>query len=190
MAGPVGRILARVDDDRLIGRDPELAKVAETVAHAAVRGASLLLTGEPGMGKSVLLDAAARVASVAGIRVVRVAGVEFRAGVSFFGLDQLLTPLAVEAAGLSTGHRDALRTALGLRSGPVANRLSSPPRSSPSCMRPLGRGRCWCSSTTRTGSTAPVPRCWLSSPGDWPAPAWDSSSPPDLGRQGPSSMRA
>ena len=51
---------------RLIGRDRELATLGSLLDEAAVDGATLLLTGEPGVGKTALLAAAAEMATTAG----------------------------------------------------------------------------------------------------------------------------
>ena len=50
--------------------------------RADVPGA-LLLSGEPGVGKTALLDAAARRASAAGVRVLRAAGAEFETDMTY-----------------------------------------------------------------------------------------------------------
>ena len=58
----------------IVGRALELAEIAavlEAARHGA--GASLCLVGEPGIGKTTLLDAAAR--SAAGFLVLRATGV-------------------------------------------------------------------------------------------------------------------
>ena len=47
---------------RLIGRDREMATLDAFVGQAAAGGATLLLTGEPGVGKTALLVAAAEMA--------------------------------------------------------------------------------------------------------------------------------
>jgi predicted ATP-dependent serine protease len=107
----------------LVGRDKELALIRSVVAQAAERGAALLLTGEPGVGKTVLLDVAADVAAAAGTKVLRAAGVEFEADVRFSGLHQVLFPLLAEFAQLGTVHRDALNVALGFGAGPPADSL-------------------------------------------------------------------
>ena len=90
---------------------------------ASVSGATLLLTGEPGVGKTALLDAAHDTAMVAGIRVLRAAGVEFEADVSFSGLNQALLPLGEELAELNAAYQDALKVAMGLIAGPPSDRL-------------------------------------------------------------------
>ena len=69
----------------VVGRDEQLGLIRSLVVEAAEGGAVLLLTGEPGVGKTVLLDAAAEAAAAAGTRVLRAAGVEFEADVSYSG---------------------------------------------------------------------------------------------------------
>jgi MoxR-like ATPase len=64
------------------------------VDQAAVSGGALLLSGEAGVGKTVLLDAAAAHARAAGTQALRAAGAEFERTVSFAGLNQLLSPRA------------------------------------------------------------------------------------------------
>lgn len=66
----------------LTGRDGDLDVVRTFLDDASVSGAGLLLTGEPGVGKTALLEAAHDAAMAAGIRVLRAAGVEFEADVS------------------------------------------------------------------------------------------------------------
>ena len=61
----------------LIGREDDLEYVTAFVDQAAVSGGALLLSGEAGVGKTVLLDAAAAHAETAGSRVLQAAGAEF-----------------------------------------------------------------------------------------------------------------
>lgn len=107
----------------LFGRDGELRLIEAFIAGTAVGGGALLLFGEPGVGKTVLLDAAATRAAVAGLRVVRAAGVEFEADLPFSGLHQLLLPLHEEFSQLNSAHRDALNVALGFGEGTAPDRL-------------------------------------------------------------------
>lgn len=53
------------------------------MATARADGGALLVTGEPGVGKTVRLDAASKAASAAGTRVLHAAGIQFEAGMSF-----------------------------------------------------------------------------------------------------------
>jgi predicted ATPase len=107
----------------LIGRDDDLEYITAFVDRAAVSGGALLLSGEAGVGKSVLLDAAAAHAETAGSRLLRAAGAEFEGEVSFAGLHQLLRPLLGQVRGLSAAHRRALAVALGEREGSSPDRL-------------------------------------------------------------------
>jgi len=113
-AGPAGR---------LIGRSSELAAVGAFLDQARSDGAALLIFGEPGAGKTALLDAAAEMALAAGTRVLRVAGAEFEAEISFAGLHQALLPLHAEFTSLSRPHQEALNVALGFGTGRTPDRL-------------------------------------------------------------------
>jgi DNA-binding CsgD family transcriptional regulator len=97
----------------LVGRSAELALISAFAERAAADGEALLVLGEAGAGKTVLLDAAARLVSGADTRVLRATGVEFEADMTYSGLHQVLFPLLDEFGRLSTVHRDALNAALG-----------------------------------------------------------------------------
>ncbi|MER5792659.1 AAA family ATPase [Streptomyces sp. NPDC001980] len=99
---------------RLVGRSAELALLDGFLAAAVTRGAALMLTGDAGVGKSALLDAAAARAAERGFRVVRVVGSAFEESVSFSALHQMLQPLADEMAALPARQASTLRAALGL----------------------------------------------------------------------------
>ncbi|MBO1752525.1 helix-turn-helix domain-containing protein [Actinotalea sp. BY-33] len=118
--------MAEVDSDpcRLLGRERELSALDAFLVRAEADGEALLLTGEPGVGKSALLDAAARRAAVGGVRVVRGGGVEYESDVSFAGLHQLIDQFADELVQLPTQSREALQVALGIGSGPAPERLT------------------------------------------------------------------
>ena len=62
----------------LIGRDAELAILESLINEAPVNGGALVLFGEPGSGKSALLDVVGESAKVAGFRCIRVTGVRSR----------------------------------------------------------------------------------------------------------------
>ena len=109
---------------RLVGRDAELAQLRAFVAEAAGDGGALLVAGEAGVGKSVLLDVAATAAAAAGTTVVRGAGVEFEAEVGFAGLHQLIQPLLDDVGSLPAPQSRALGVALGLEDGDTPDRLA------------------------------------------------------------------
>jgi DNA-binding CsgD family transcriptional regulator len=75
----------------------------------------LVVRGDPGMGKSVLLDYLAGQAS--GCRVVRVAGVQPEMELAFAGLHQLCSPLMGYLGRIPALQRQALRTAFGISAG-------------------------------------------------------------------------
>ena len=76
----------------LLGRERELARVLETCRGAtAGRGSVLVVTGEPGIGKTALLAAAAGASS--DWETVRATGVEVESAVAFATLQALLWPL-------------------------------------------------------------------------------------------------
>jgi DNA-binding CsgD family transcriptional regulator len=81
----------------------------------------LVVRGEPGVGKSVLLDYLAGRAS--GCRVVRAAGVESEMELAFAGLHQLLAPVLDRVGRLPGPQREALWTAFGVSAGPVPDRF-------------------------------------------------------------------
>ncbi|WP_381559925.1 AAA family ATPase [Streptomyces eurythermus] len=108
---------------RLVGRDADLSYIHSFFGNTEVHGAALLLSGEAGVGKSAVLDAVAAGAAHNGFRVLRAAGVQFEADISYAGLNQLLVPLFDELDVLDNPHRDALRVAVGIGGGPAPDRL-------------------------------------------------------------------
>ena len=106
----------------LVGRASELAVIRDFLDRAAREGGALRLHGEPGIGKTALLDAAISIASAAGIRVVRAEGVEYEASTICSGLNQVLLPLSGGLDVLSPAHRDALAVVLGMAGGDLADR--------------------------------------------------------------------
>ncbi|MCX5242726.1 LuxR C-terminal-related transcriptional regulator [Streptomyces prunicolor] len=109
--------------ERLVGRDHDLGLVRGFVDEAMVSGGALLLSGDAGVGKTVLLDAAAGQAHSAGTRVVRAAGVEFESTIGFAGLHQVLQPLLAGLDRLTDPYRTALSVALGLDQGAPSDQL-------------------------------------------------------------------
>lgn len=108
----------------LVGRDDERARIDRLLAGArADRGGALVVRGEPGIGKTALLDHAVGVASGAGMRVVRGAGIESDSELAHGGLHQLLHPHLDRLDGLPAPQAAALRTAFGLAEGGAPHRF-------------------------------------------------------------------
>ncbi|WP_432845755.1 AAA family ATPase [Amycolatopsis sp. CA-161197] len=107
----------------LVGRDGELDLLRRFVDGPAVPGAALLVLGEAGVGKSAVIDEFAAREEARGTRVLRAAGVQFEAEVSYSALNQLLLPLGDDMGALNGAHRAALRYALGFELGPAPDRL-------------------------------------------------------------------
>jgi DNA-binding CsgD family transcriptional regulator len=98
-------------------------EVLDRLVEAARAGQSrvLVVRGDPGVGKTVLLDYVAGRAR--GCRVARAAGVQTEMELAFAGLHQLCAPLLSRAGQLPVPQRDALRTAFGLAAGPPPDRF-------------------------------------------------------------------
>jgi DNA-binding CsgD family transcriptional regulator len=82
---------------------------------------ALVVRGEPGVGKTALLEYLVKHAS--GCRVARAAGVQSEMELAFAGLHQLLTPMLDRLERLPVPQREALRTAFGVSSGPAPERF-------------------------------------------------------------------
>ena len=106
----------------LKGRRREL-RVLDRLVDAVRAGESraLVVAGEPGVGKTALLDYLAGRAS--GFRVVRTAGVQSEMELAFAALHQLCAPMLDRLERLPVPQRDALRTAFGLSAGPAPDRF-------------------------------------------------------------------
>ena len=87
----------------------------------AGEGRALVVRGEPGVGKTVLLDYLAGRAS--GCLVARAVGVQSEMELAFAGLHQLCAPMLDHAESLPVPQREALRTAFGLSADPVPDRF-------------------------------------------------------------------
>ncbi|MEU8344752.1 AAA family ATPase [Spirillospora sp. NPDC048832] len=108
--------------DQLLGRASERALLDRAIdAVRAGESRVLVLLGEPGVGKSALLDYAERAA--ADVRVLRVVGVESEMELAFAALHQLCAPLMDGLGGLPEPQREALETVFALRAGPPPERF-------------------------------------------------------------------
>ena len=107
----------------IVGRDAGLARLRGLVDPAPSASRVLLVTGEAGMGKTVLLADTADRARVSGMQVLWVTGRESESRLAFAGLHQLLRPVLTAAAGLPGLLARALLGALGLSDPGAADRL-------------------------------------------------------------------
>ena len=82
---------------------------------------ALVVSGEPGVGKTALLDYMVERAS--GCRVERASGVQSEMELAFAGLNQLVAPMLDHVERLPVPQRDALRTAFGLSPGSAPDRF-------------------------------------------------------------------
>jgi DNA-binding CsgD family transcriptional regulator len=82
---------------------------------------ALVVRGDPGIGKTVLLDYLA--GQAARCRVVRASGVQSEMELAFAGLHQLCAPLLDHVERLPVPQQVALRTAFGMVAGPPPDRF-------------------------------------------------------------------
>jgi DNA-binding CsgD family transcriptional regulator len=106
----------------LHGRKQECATLDRLLAEVqAGRSRVLVLRGEPGIGKTALLDYLAERA--ADCRVIRAAGVESEMDLTFAGLHQLCGPLLDGRDRLPAPQATAVATAFGLDTGDPPDRF-------------------------------------------------------------------
>jgi DNA-binding CsgD family transcriptional regulator len=106
----------------LIDRRDERAAL-DRLTNAVRMGESrvLVLRGEPGIGKTALLDYVSEHAS--GCRVVRASGVQSEMELAFAGLHQLCTPMLGLLDRLPVPQQEALRTAFAMSAGPAPDQF-------------------------------------------------------------------
>jgi DNA-binding CsgD family transcriptional regulator len=101
----------------LVGRTEECARIDGLLdAARAGRSGTLVLRGEPGIGKSALLDYASERAD--GMRILRALSLESESELPFSALDELTRPVLDRLDRLPDVQAEALRAALAL--GPAA----------------------------------------------------------------------
>jgi DNA-binding CsgD family transcriptional regulator len=99
----------------IVGREEELGSIRAFLASAGEGPAALVLSGEPGIGKTVLWEAVVEEAKTRFGRVLSCRGVEAEASFAFAGLSELLAGVLDEATpSLAPPRRRALEVALQL----------------------------------------------------------------------------
>jgi DNA-binding CsgD family transcriptional regulator len=105
----------------IFGRRDEQAAIERAVTDARLGSSRVLVVrGEPGIGKTILLEAAAETARREGMEVLSARGIESEAEVPFGGLLELLRPALHALERIPPAQAEALRSALDL--GPTAER--------------------------------------------------------------------
>src|SRR5688572_30484019 len=89
----------------LFGRAAELAALERTITEARL-GTSrvMVVSGEPGIGKTALLDRAIETGREAGMELLAARGIESEAEVPFGGLLELLRPALEELDRIPSGQ--------------------------------------------------------------------------------------
>jgi DNA-binding CsgD family transcriptional regulator len=106
----------------LVDRRTERAALDSLIASARDgMGRALVLRGEPGIGKTALLEYA--IESASGFRIARAVGVESEMELAFAALHQLCAPGLNRLKRLPGPQRDALGVAFGLRAGDAPDRF-------------------------------------------------------------------
>src|SRR3954454_6792858 len=106
----------------LRGRRSECETLDRLLGHVrAGKSRALVLRGEPGVGKTALLEYT--IESAPDFRVARAVGVESEMELAFAALQQLCAPLLDRLERLPPPQRDALATAFGLSAGGAPDRF-------------------------------------------------------------------
>ncbi|WP_028658849.1 helix-turn-helix transcriptional regulator [Nocardioides insulae] len=107
----------------LIGREPEQAILGRLVAGARVgESGCLVITGDPGIGKSALLEDVVEQAQ--GMNLLRASGTRAEREVGFGGLLQLFGPVLDHLDEIPAPRARALEVALALREGENQERFA------------------------------------------------------------------
>ena len=105
----------------LLGREEPRRRLAGVISNARNGiGGSLVLRGDPGVGKTALLVDAL---SASRLAAVQLSGFEAEATVAFAGLQRFVTPLAPHLEALTGQHRRAVLIATGSIDGPPPDRF-------------------------------------------------------------------
>jgi hypothetical protein len=136
----------------LLGRDHERREIEQALARSRSGASAVLaLVGEPGIGKTALLDYAASRAE--GMQLLRARGIESEAQIPFGSLLELIRPALVSSTRSRSPRpwRSRVRWPCGLGRRRTVSR--SAPRHSACSLPTPSRLRWRCSSTTLSGWT-------------------------------------
>src|ERR1700744_3218028 len=98
---------------RLYGREADVALINGLIDRVRDGGAALMFGGDPGIGKSALLEAARELATDRGMRVLYLCGVTSETHLPFGALQQAAGPILKEADTLPGRQRAAMQAAFG-----------------------------------------------------------------------------
>lgn len=108
--------------DSLLGRDAETRRLVSMLGRARNgRGAALLVSGDPGIGKTALVSTVA--ADPPGMTTLKVVGFEAESTIPFAAIQRLTIPLQERLAALPDRQRLALAVATGRADGPPPDRF-------------------------------------------------------------------
>jgi len=111
----------------VLGRETERGTLDQLLDDARNdRGEAIVLSGEPGIGKTALLEY--MIASARNFKVLRTVGNEAERELPFAALQQLCAPGLTDLSQLSEPQREALRVTFGLVSGAPPDRLGPAPK--------------------------------------------------------------
>jgi hypothetical protein len=178
---PPGRVT------RLMDRQAE-RDALDRLVYAVQAGESraLVVRGDPGVGKTVLMDHLADQAAGSGCRVVRATGVQSEMELAFAGLHQLCGSMLNRTGQLPVPQRDTLRTAFGVAAGPPPDRFLVGLAVLSLLSEVAGDHPLICLIDDVQWLDRPRPRCWGSPRGGWtPTRSGWCSRPGSLPRSWP-----
>jgi hypothetical protein len=109
----------------IVGRDHERRILGGLIDSPKVGGGAAAIYGEPGMGKTSLLNFIADRAKRSGAQVLTACGMESEAVLPFAAITDLLWPLQTHFATLPAILREALEVRLALSAGPPRGPLAA-----------------------------------------------------------------
>ena len=116
--------LRRESATRLMGRRNECGRLDQLLTDVrSGKSRALVVRGDAGVGKTVLLESLAGRAAESGCQVAQAAGMQSETELVFAGLYQLCAPWLDRMERLPAPQREALATAFGISAGPSPDRF-------------------------------------------------------------------